>query len=44
MIGMRYKLATAAAALLAAVAATPAMAAGGKPTIEVEVIEGPIPG
>jgi hypothetical protein len=36
---MRYKLAAAVAALLAAVAATPAMATGGKPTVDVEVIE-----
>jgi hypothetical protein len=34
-----HRLAAAAVALLAAVAATPAMAAGGKPTVEREVIE-----
>ena len=36
---MRYKAAATAAALLAVVATTPAIAAGGKPTVEVEVIE-----
>ena len=38
-IDMRLTLAATAAALLAAFAATPAMAAGGKPTFEREVIE-----
>jgi hypothetical protein len=36
---VRYKLAATAVALAAAVAATPAMAAGGKPTVEVVVLE-----
>lgn len=36
---MRYTLTAAIAALLATVAAAPALAAGGKPTIEVEVVE-----
>jgi hypothetical protein len=36
---LSYKLAATAVALAAAVAASPAMAAGGKPTVEVEVLE-----